>query len=81
MVNIRKLEKEYNKLNLTDYLKQVSLKELYEYLGVLFRDDIIGIREKIFEVILIELQYRNQPLYPTYDEVENNNQQFKNIKK
>ena len=43
---------------LTDYFKTLSDEELIQIMNHIVTDDIIGTREKIYEVIKIELQYR-----------------------
>ena len=46
------------KFGLTDYFKTLSDEELNQIMNQIMLDDIIGTREKIYEVIKIELQYR-----------------------
>lgn len=46
------------KHGLTDYLKTLTIEELNKLLNMIMADDIIGTREKIYETIKIELQYR-----------------------
>ncbi|MBQ3020599.1 MAG: hypothetical protein IJD92_00055 [Bacilli bacterium] len=59
MLSYSILEREYNRYNLTEFLKTRSMEELEEYVSLIVRDDIIGIRANIYDAILLEIEYRN----------------------
>ena len=48
----------FKKSELTDYLKTINDEELKEIQWELLKKDIVGIYEKIFEAVNIELEYR-----------------------
>lgn len=59
MLSYSILEREYNRYNLTEFLKNCSMEELQGYISFIVRDDIMGIRANIYGAILLEIEYRN----------------------
>lgn len=62
MVTLNNLEKETANYNLTDSLRKLSFEELQYCFYNIISNEIVGIRKKIFECLLIEMQYRQLTL-------------------
>ena len=58
MFNIETLEKEYNNSNLEDYLKRCSIDNLEKLLILILCEKTNKTRQKIYDMILEEIEYR-----------------------
>ena len=47
--------------NLTEYFKQLPMETLEYILSCIERDDILGDKIKIYEAVLTEMEYRDEP--------------------
>lgn len=58
MLNIKELEQQGYENNLTEFLKGFTTEELESIKSRIFVDDIVGVRVKILEALITELEYR-----------------------
>ena len=58
MLTIEDLKTEYYNHNLTEFLKTLTDEQINEFLGQIYRNDIVGDLVNILDALLNEVEYR-----------------------